>query len=130
MIEWLNICIINHLQPKTVGEDTLYTTNKRRKKSINHVGAKGLKLKKLRFQLQRGLRNYLFDIHGQFNSFLTKTVQVDSLFHQILPIFNKFGRKRVKIEKFKIPASRGPAGCPDTHSCQISLSCDKNCGRR
>ena len=40
--------------------------------------------------------------------------------------FDKFGRKRVKIQKFKIPASRGPAEFLDTHPCQISLSYDKN----
>ena len=109
-----------------MGEDTLFTTNKRRKKSINDVGAKGLKLKKLRFQLQGGLRNYLFDIHGQFNSFLPKTAQVDSLFNQILPIFNKFGHKRVKIEKLKIQASSRPGECPHTHSCQNSWNYNKN----
>ena len=40
--------------------------------------------------------------------------------------FDKFGRKRVKIEKFKIPASRGLAYYQDTHPCQISLSYAKN----
>ena len=40
--------------------------------------------------------------------------------------FDKFGRKRVKIQKFKIPASRGPAEFLDTYPCQISLSYDEN----
>ena len=55
-----------------------------------------------------------------------KTEEVDRCFHQIVPNFDKFGRKRVKIEKFKIPASRGPAEFLDTHPCQISLSYDEN----
>ena len=98
---------------------------KNRKKTIKNVGVKGLKFKNLKFRLLEALNNCLLDIHVQFNWSLTKTEQVDRFFHQILP---NFAVKRIKIEKFKIPASRGPAECPDTHSCQISLCCDKNEG--
>ena len=40
--------------------------------------------------------------------------------------FDKFERKRVKIQKLKIPAYRGPAGFLDKHPCQISFSYDKS----
>ena len=78
----------NRFQPKRTG-----------KKPIKNVGVKGLKFKNLKFRLLEALNNCFLDIHLHFNWSLTKTEQVDRFFYQILPNFDKFERKRVKIEK-------------------------------
>ena len=93
------------------------------------MGVKWLKFKNLKFRLLEALDNFLLDMCNIIDLW-QKTEQVDRFFHHILPNFDNFGPKRIKIVKFKIPACRGPAECIDTHSCQISLSYDENWRRR
>ena len=88
---------------------SMLSTDKTLKIGHNNPSTYNINVQAVHTWLLEALNNCLLDIYVQFNWSLMKTEEVDRCFHQIVPNFDKFGRKRVKTEKFKIPASRRPA---------------------